>query len=245
MKWKSLIYCHIAAILLVGSFVWPVTQVFWDWLDLFFFHLLNDPLRDNKFLQVFWALANHRWADWFEDICILGFFFAYVRSATKTSRPRKIAELVFSIFFIGLIIFFVNRVLFREYLHIPRESPTLVIDGAVLLSDEISWMSVKDFSPKCFPADHATTAILFAATFAYYAGRHFGIAASLYALFLCLPRMATGAHWLSDVLVGSGAIAFFLLSWVFCTPLHLWAVNGLERFFLLFSRQKENAGSKI
>ena len=28
----------------------------------------------------------------------------------------------------------------------------------------------------------------------------------------------TGAHWLSDVIVGSGSIALICLSWLFCTP---------------------------
>lgn len=238
MKLKSFLLCHILIALLIGTFIWPYTQVYWDKIDLFFFHLLNDPMKGNKFLQIFWALNNHRWADWIEDFVILGFFIAYVRRPSSLSKTRKIAQLVFMTLFIAAVIFFVNRVLFRENLRIHRDSPTLIVENCLHLSDQLDWLRIKDESPKCFPADHATTALLFAFMYFFYARGRAGILAIIYGIFLCLPRMATGAHWLSDVLVGSGSIILFLLSWALCTPIHLWFTNGLERLFCLFQKKK-------
>jgi len=43
--------------------------------------------------------------------------------------------------------------------------------------------------------------------------------------------LITGAHWLSDVLVGSGTITIVTLSWAFCTPLFTRFVDSCERFF--------------
>ena len=117
-----------------------------------------------------------------------------------------------------------------------RDSPTLVVENCVRLSEKISWMRIKDDSNKCFPADHATTAILFAATYAFYAGRRLGTAACAYAVFLCMPRMIVGAHWLSDVIIGSGSIALVLLSWAFCTPMHVFCIEKIETFFTFFRK---------
>jgi membrane-associated phospholipid phosphatase len=80
-------------------------------------------------------------------------------------------------------------------------------------------MSIKDGSSKSFPGDHGTTALLFAASFTYLAGWRLGLLACFYAAFLCLPRLITGAHWLSDIVVGSGSITLFFMAWAIYTPL--------------------------
>jgi membrane-associated phospholipid phosphatase len=235
---KILLLCHVIGALLFASLFWPVTHTYWEAIDTAFFKFINSSLRDRPTWQIFWACANHKLADWLEDIVILGFFIAYVRQAHKSLRTRKISELIFCALYIAAIIYFVNRIVFRENFSIPRLSPTLAIDDAVRLSDEITWMSIKDGSSKSFPGDHGTTALLFASIFTYLAGWRLGIIACLYAAFLCMPRLITGAHWLSDVLVGSGTITLVALSWAFCTPLFDKATNRIESMFRLFSRKR-------
>lgn len=235
-KLKLLLLWHIIAALLFASLFWPLTKEYWDVIDVAFFKWINSSLRDRPSWQLFWALANHKLADWIEDLCVLCFFIVYVKRAHKTLRAYRISQLLFCVFYIGAIIYFINRMLFRETLNIPRLSPTLVVDESVHLSDEITWMSIKDDSSKSFPGDHGTTALLFAASFSYLAGWRLGILAALYAAFLCMPRLITGAHWLSDVLVGSGTITIVFLSWAFCTPLCERISTLFERFFRLFKR---------
>jgi Kdo2-lipid A phosphotransferase len=230
-KLKILLLCHVIGALLFASLFWSVTKVYWEMIDVAFFKAVNSSLRDRPSWQLFWALANHKLADWVEDIFILGFFVAYVKMAHKSLRKQKIVELLFLVIVIGSIIYFVNGKLFREHLDIPRMSPTLVVDDSVRLSQEISWMKVKDSASKSFPGDHGTTALLFAASFTYIAGWRLGIFACLYGAFLCMPRLITGAHWLSDVLVGSGTITLFFLSWAFCTPLFSRFTVSCEKFF--------------
>ncbi len=232
-KWKLkiLLLCHLLAALLIGSLLWPVTKVYWEYLDVFFFKLLNGSLRDRPYWQIFWALANHRLADWVEDICIIGFFTAYIRRLPKPLRSTGVWQMLFSALCIAAIIYFVNRILFREHFVVYRESPTLVVDSSVHLSKELPWLKIKDDSSKSFPGDHGTTALLFASTFTYFAGWRLGFLACLYAAFLCLPRLITGAHWLSDVLVGSGSIALLCLGWLLCSPLPDWCVRHFERIY--------------
>ncbi len=235
-KCKTLLFCHVLVAVLLTTLFLPSTKGFWEVIDIAFFKCVNGSLEGRPNWQIFWALANHKLADWVEDLCVLFFFVIYVKQAAKLMRPRKIAELLFCVLYIAAIIYFVNRMLFRENLDIPRLSPTLVVDSSVRLSDHISWLRIKDDSSKSFPGDHGTTALLFAASFSYLAGWRLGILASLYAAFLCMPRLITGAHWFSDVIVGSGSITLLFLSWAFCTPLFQKSVGLLERFLKLCSR---------
>lgn len=246
-KWniKGLIICHALVVFLLGTFLWHETKVhFWDKLDQFFFRLLNDTLESSQNWRLFWAFANHRYADWLEDVIIAAFFAIHIRQSQKELRFRKASQLVFCIFYIAAILYFINRMLFRIYLQIPRESPTLALDGGIRLSDYISWLNIKDDSLKSFPGDHATTAILFAASFYFFAPRRLGIIACIYGAFLCLPRLITGAHWLSDVVVGSGSIALFFLGWAFCSPLHIWFTDKLEKMLRFFSKLRRNTYAK-
>lgn len=246
-SWKLhiLLLCHVIAALLFASLFWPVTRPYWEVVDVAFFKLINSTLKGNHNWQVFWAMANHKLADWVEDICVLAFFIVYVKRAHRNLRLRKVSELLFCVLFIAAILFFVNRVLFRENLSIERLSPTLTVDGSVRLSKEIDWMKIKDDSSRSFPGDHGTTALLFASCYAYLAGWRLGLLACLYGAFLCMPRLITGAHWLSDVVVGSGSIVLVFLSWAFCTPLFQRFTDGCEQLFKkVFGRRDEERNKR-
>jgi membrane-associated phospholipid phosphatase len=167
--------------------------------------------------------------DWVEDIVFLTFFTIAIWQAPRGERTRRAAQLLFTILFAACVIFFINRVLFRETLHIPRDSPSIVVQPCIRLSDEVRWMSVKDDSHSSFPGDHATTLILFAACTTFFAGRRLGLYAILYAALRTLPRLVAGAHWFSDVAVGGGTIVLTTLAWGLCTPLHLWGTRMFER----------------
>jgi membrane-associated phospholipid phosphatase len=210
----------------------PLTHSLWQAVDTAFFKWINLSLKNRPLWQLFWACANHKLADWIEDVCILGFFIAYVKQALPAQRPRKLAELLFCTLYIGAVIYFINRLVFRENLIIPRESPTLVVPESILLSKEVSWMAVKDGSSTSFPGDHGTTALLFGAMFSYLSQSwRLTTLACLYTVFLCLPRLITGAHWLSDIVVGSGTITLITLSWAFYTPLFHRSCQALEKLF--------------
>jgi Kdo2-lipid A phosphotransferase len=235
-NWKALILCHGIIVFLLITFLVPQLRPFWDSIDRATFTYLNQSLENRPYWQVFWALANHSTADWIEDIFILIFFIVYIVRLTPKNRRRGIANLLFCTVYIAMIILFVNRYFFREYCVIYRDSPTYVLDSSVRLSEYVPWLNLKDRSSKSFPGDHATTAILFAASYAYFAGRKLGIPACCYAIFLCLPRMIAGAHWLSDILIGSGCLTLFFLSWALCTPLHEKITKRIEKL-LLFGKK--------
>jgi membrane-associated phospholipid phosphatase len=217
---EKIIACHLGAALLVLSLFCPLTAPLWKWVDTHFFTYINGSLEGRPSWQLFWACANHRLADWVEDVCILIFFALLVWKTPRGQRLYKSAQMLFFVVYVAAIIYGINQLLFREHSFIHRSSPSLVLDSAIRLSQEIPWMSIKDKSLSSFPGDHATTALLFACSFVYMAGwRKLSLLACLYSAFLCMPRLIAGAHWLSDIVVGSGAIALIAMSWVLYTPL--------------------------
>lgn len=236
-----LLLCHVIAALLFSSLFWPLTASYWEKIDIGFFQMLNGSLKGRPNWQIFWALANHKLADWVEDLFILGFCIAHVKSSPKGKRARSIAELVFMVLLIAAIILLVNRIFFREVVSIPRESPTKALDNPFLLSHAVPWIHTKVRASTCFPADHATTALLFAAIYSHFAKWRLRVLSCLYAVFLCLPRLIAGAHWLSDVLVGSGAILLVGLSLAFCTPFHTLCIDRIERLLRSFTFRKETS----
>jgi len=232
MKWKPLLLCLLSASLLLGSFLWPPTFALWQSLDTAIFKFLNQTLEGHPWAQVFWALVNHKKADLVEDAVFLFFIILAIRSAPK-ERIRRTAQFLFCLILVGSFIYFVNRTLLRTHTFIPRVSPSLVVTPCVRVSQEVPWLVVKDETVASFPGDHATTLIFFAVLYTFYAGRKLGTYAILYAIFRALPRLILGAHWFSDIIVGSGCLVLFFLSWVLCTPFHTWMIHKIEKVLTL------------
>ncbi len=216
---RRLLFWNGVWMLLLLSLFFPGTNLLWERIDTGFFYLVNQPLEQSHWLRIFWAAANHRLADWFEDLCIFAFFAAAFLKTARVGRQKRSAQFVFCVLLIATTILLVNRLVCRDFLRLRRDSPTHIFDDAIILGDYLSSFLVKTDSTKSFPGDHATTALLFAFSYAYFVRGKLGIAAIAYGLFLCLPRLVVGAHWLSDIVVGSGSIVIFSLSWALFTPL--------------------------
>ncbi len=239
MKWKPLLLCHLAIAVLLGSFLWPATRALWEIFDIAVFKFLNHTLVGHPWVQVFWAFVNHKRVDLVEDAVFLLFFILAIKAAPKKNRLRRSAEFLFCILLAGSIIYFVNRTLLRNHVLIPRESPSLVVAPCIRLSEEVPWLLVKDETIASFPGDHATTLLLFTVLYTFFAGRKLGFYALLYAVFRILPRLIVGAHWFSDVVVGSGCLVLFFLSFALCTPFHTWMIDRIEKFLNLWRKKHE------
>ena len=233
-KWqlKRLLFSHLLIALLLFTLFFPPTKMLWRGLDTAFFTLINPSLDGPKWWQAFWACANHKWADWFEDLFILSFFVAFVAAGTRFVRMQRISQLLICTVYSAAIIYFFNRILVRDHLHFYWPSPSAILDNVVHLSDKIPWLHIKDSSQKSFPGDHATTALLFVTFYGYLARGRLALLAGIYAALLCLPRLITGAHWLSDILVGTSSIVIFFLSWLFFSPLLQILSGAVETFFI-------------
>lgn len=241
-KWqikKILLFHGLIGILLISFFL-PKIPGIWELLDVKIFRFFNSFLLTSPALRTFLALANNRLADLLEDLCIMGFYLIAIFRIPKEKRIKRSCELIFCVLLTACTILAINRLLFRDLFPLRRKSPTLVLNDAILVSDYFSWISIKKSSTKSFPGDHATTAFMFACTYAWYVRGRLALLAFIYAGFLCIPRLAVGAHWLSDIIVGSGSIVLFSLTWAFFTPFGDHCTQGLQKFLLRWKFKKNS-----
>lgn len=219
MRWKPLsITFGILAFLWV-TFLSPWTSHLWEGLDLAIFQALNGTLKDSKFTQIFWALINHKRMDLVEDVIFILFFIRGVAITPKQERREKIAQFIAVIVMAASVIFFINRNLLRHNVLIPRDSPTLTVSPCVKITDHLPWPGLKDETIASFPGDHATTLLLFGFLFSAFVPKRLALAAWAYVIFRALPRVVVGAHWFSDIAVGSMTIALFFAACFLYTPL--------------------------
>lgn len=219
MRWKPLFTSFGILAFLWVTFLSPWTAPIWESLDLAIFQALNGTLKDSKFSQLFWALVNHKKMDLVEDVVFILFFIWGVVATPKQERRNKIAQFLAVIMMAGAVIFFINRNLLRHNVLIPRESPSLTVSPCVKITDHLPWPGLKDETIASFPGDHATTLLLFGFLFSAFVPKRLAIAAWAYVAFRTMPRMVVGAHWFSDIAVGSMTVALFFAACFLYTPL--------------------------
>lgn len=243
MKWKSFLLSFAIILLLGISFVSPWIQPLWQAIDTAIFKFLNSNLLCNKPLQYFWAAVNHKRMDLIEDGVFLLFFIWGIKTAPPSMRLRRCAEFLFCILLAGSVIYFVNRHFLRAHVIFPRESPSLVITPCIRISQEISWKHVKDETLASFPGDHATTLLLFGFLYSAFVERRLALTAWIYVCFRMLPRLIMGAHWFSDIAVGSLSIALFFVACFLYTPLGTLIIGWLEKS-LPINRRRLSSGNE-
>ncbi|MBZ9557827.1 MULTISPECIES: phosphatase PAP2 family protein [unclassified Modicisalibacter] len=106
----------------------------------------------------------------------------------------------------------------RHLVPYAHPSPTVAFPDASLVSRFVHF-ATKDQAGNSFPGDHGIMAMIFAGFMLSFGDRVTRIASLILVVCAVTPRIMVGAHWLSDVLVGSLSIALLLLPWVLCTPL--------------------------
>lgn len=231
MRWRPFLLILFFALLLLASWFFAPTAKLWAAFDHWAFFALNDSLRAKPITQIFWALANVRLADLFGATFILGFSLLYVFDKGKEAAISRLAQLFYYLIWFELGMLFLKELLFHILVaaNFLRESPTIVFSNTVLLSEAVPWLKIKDASRWCFPSDHAFIVLQWSGFMWVYAGWRLGLPAFISSWFFILPRLFAGAHWISDVLVGSLPIALVFVAHACFTPIYSFAMRYLER----------------
>ena len=225
MKWKPFLLLHSVALFLFASWLWPVSSPIWDYIDKATFHTLNAMLDDQYLLQIFWAIANVRAVDLVGAITMALFLFLYIADGQDAQERRlRVQKMLFLCIWGELGILFTKEVLdaIIQKNQLLRESPTILYSNAVMISEMVPWLKVKDFSRSCFPGDHAEIIIQWLSFIFVLCGLRYFLLALPCGIFFILPRLIGGAHWLSDALVGSLPIALIVLAWGLYSPLYYY-----------------------
>lgn len=231
-QWRPvpLIIMHLAALLLMLSFISPTGFQLWRHIDSSIFYAFNGTLSEGSTWAWIWAWANTRYKDMLLALIML---LLLVFPGFGFKRPQLQQALVG---FLALMIVLVPlRYFFYEgakLLDLSGPSPSMLLSPAYLLTELFPHIPAKDGSSRSFPGDHATVLILWAG-YLIMNNRSLG---SYFAVFLAtlmiLPRMVGGAHWFSDVAVGGFSVALPILAWAFYSPLLLGLTHGMEKVFL-------------
>lgn len=228
MRWKPFLLIHLGVTLLFASWLWPVTYVYWHAADKAVFYFLNEAVDDQPLSQIFWAIANVRATDLIGAIFMAVFLLLFILDGkTAPERKERLTKMLFLCIWGELGILFAKEAVdaFIQKYQLLRDSPTVIYSDAVMLSDAVPWLKVKDFSRSCFPGDHAEIVIQWTIFVFALCGARYGFLALPASIFFVLPRFIGGAHWLSDAMVGSTSIALVVFAWAMFSPLHRYTMN--------------------
>lgn len=178
----------------------------WKQMDLAVFRALNGSMRDNRPMQIFWGLTNHRACDLVAALWMIAIFLGYY--LTNPRKEERAALLQFALYMSAMTLIAISFSSAKIGMDFRRWSPSLtpgVMEQAVLLSEleHITW-NAKDSSTGSFPGDHGVVLLMVGSAMLYRLRSLPARAATLFGiLFFSLPRMAGGGHWASDLLAGS------------------------------------------
>ncbi len=210
---------HLFMLFLLILWFSPLTQPFCQLIDNNIFFVLNGSLRNHPFLEYFWGMLNHRREVLLNLLAAAGIsFWAIMATKDPILRKEQIKQVLY--FWVCFEIGFqLQDVIFNRFLEIQRLSPSLVLQPVVKLSSLLENSNIKDFSRNSFPSGHAFAMIYWGSFTFISAPKHIARLGLLFAIFFCLPRLYSGAHWFSDE-VFSGVLALVWLSWTINIPLY-------------------------
>jgi membrane-associated phospholipid phosphatase len=210
-----------SALVLSWLFLSPIRSIF-DSIDNAVFHALNASLDGLFFTQIFWALANIRLSDLFGVLFMFFFFILYMLDAEAEKRHIRFAQLLYTCLWGEIGITLSKQVLgwFLESNGFVRQSPTVTFGSSIMLSNAIPWVKVKDSSLCCCPSDHAEIVLEWLFFVFFFCGRRYGAVALTWSILFFIPRLYSGAHWLSDITVGSFAFVSILFATACHTPIY-------------------------
>ena len=117
----------------------------------------------------------------------------------------------------------------QHLMPVKRASPSLSFTDITKVSDVISFPT-KDASKDSFPGDHGMMLLIFASfMWRYFGRRAFAIALVIFVVF-AFPRVMIGAHWFTDIAVGSLTAVLIGAPWVLMTPLSDNVIALFERY---------------
>ncbi|WP_421866469.1 undecaprenyl phosphate translocase family protein [Parvibaculum sp.] len=235
-RWVPLAGWTAAGLLLFASWLWPVTRESWDVFDALVFHAMNGTVASSDIWATIWALTGGRRFDALSALMIFAIYLYYIGSGDFARFRHGLAFGLMTAVLLLIII-----VLQRHIIAYPRLSPSHVLDGFHSIKDIIPWSAAKEGSDRSFPGDHATVTMILAILWWRGFNWRFGLVGVALAFFFALPRIAAGAHWATDAVIGGGAMALVTFAIIVGTPItwHIyraalkpadWALSFWVRF---------------
>ncbi|AYA39765.1 phosphatase PAP2 family protein [Xenorhabdus nematophila] len=208
----AIIVLNILGIALFFSWYLPENHGFWFYIDSSIFYFFNEKLLPNSKFALFVAIVNVRAFDIISLLCMGLLYYSAFRKQDYTGKRR--------LFMMGVVML-ISAVIINQIGHqipVSRPSPTLTFENVNRVGEMTSWHT-KDASKDSFPGDHGLMLLIFSSFILRYVSRRAFFIAILIMITFALPRIMAGAHWFTDIAVGSLSLTLVGMSWVLLTPL--------------------------
>ncbi|MEI7252233.1 phosphatase PAP2 family protein [Pectobacterium versatile] len=222
VRFSSILMLNVLGIGLFLSWYLPENHGFWLTLDSHIFFYFNRLLVDSPTFLHLVAITNNRAFDGCALVAMGLLYLSFYLKATPTERRRLLI--------LGVVMLLTAVVLNQagHLLPVQHASPTLYFSDVNRVSDLTS-IPTKDASSDSFPGDHGMMLMIFAAfMLRYFTRTAFAIGLAIMVIF-SLPRIMIGAHWFTDIAVGSLSVVLVGLSWWLLTPASDAAIAQLNR----------------
>lgn len=219
----TILLLNVAGFALFFSWYLPADHGAWFTLDKTIFYGFNDRMVSNKPLLWLVAITNFRVFDGVSLLAMGGLYLHFWRRETPQGRRRMLA------IGITMLITAVGLNQLGHLIPVSHPSPTAFFPNVHHVS-ELTGIPTKDASADSFPGDHGMMLMIFACFMLRYFGRRAFALAVLIVLVFALPRVMIGAHWFSDIAVGSLSVVLVGMSWWLMTPASDYLVNALYRY---------------
>ncbi|KAA8995259.1 phosphatase PAP2 family protein [Affinibrenneria salicis] len=225
MQRKNLFYIIVLNALglaLFLSWYWQQRHGFWFALDSQIFRYFNQHLLSSPSFLRLVAITNNRA---FDGCALLSMGLIYLRFYLRAAPPERRRLLL-----IGVTMLLCGTVLNQlgHLLPVKHTSPTLFFEHVNRVG-QLTGIPTKDASSDSFPGDHGMMLMVFAAFMLRYFTRGAFLLGVLIVIVFSLPRLMIGAHWFTDIAVGSLSVVLVGLSWCLLTPLSDKLINWLDR----------------
>jgi membrane-associated phospholipid phosphatase len=232
---KPLLLWTAAAVLLFVTWVTPSTRAVWDIFDMAVFNGMNATVAWGGATAAMWAITGDRLFDVFSAVLILVIYLFYI---SRGDLERFRHGLAFGLTI--AVVLFLLAFLQRQIISLPRLSPSLALDSYHSIAAYVPWSRAKEGSDGSFPGDHASVSLIIAALWWLGCSRKLGILGAVLGILFALPRVAAGAHWATDIVIGGGSVTLLTIGLVKGTPLawriYEYALKPTDKLLALVPR---------
>jgi len=220
---SKLITVNLVFLLVLLSWIAPITRDLWASLDTHAFFFFNGLLDNTPAWQRFWAYTNQRAFDLVPATIMLSLFCLFIFSNKRQYIAKRTTQIIIiSLFSIAALTFS------KKVLDIERYSPSLQLEPVHRLSLLVTDIPTKDASRGSFPGEHTLTLTNWVILFWFFAGWRYGITAAFLACIFSIPRLVGGAHWMTDDIIGGIGLSAVACSWLLYTPAMAHLQNALR-----------------
>lgn len=224
LRWDNryLLLTHGIAVGLVIAWLVPPSSNWLQDLDHAVFRLLNGTLVWGPAWQRICAWSNHRIFDLVSGLTMLLILLPYLWQLRRATILLPIYTLLAMGGVIGVVRALLGELLILRILGYHRASPSLILEPCHRLSQLVPDVHAKDASPWSFPGDHGLVLFSIAIFMTSQTKAWSRWLAWGTAIMFSLPRLLSGAHWGTDLAVGSMSLALIAIGWLLGSPFLGW-----------------------